>query len=1210
MGQKGRVGPSFFHRTGVLLAVLIICISGVIAEETPVIALQNSHESLVADFSADIRSGNVPLTVTFTDITQGVVTERSWDFGDGAGDSVQNPVHIYSAPGVYSVTLSVTSSSGSDQKTRIGYISVQPRVASEPEPSISPEPPAIPESPAIAEGMQTNPEPDTPVPVITASDTPEAVNTPESPATPVPVPGIPAPDFTSTPAAPHSSESVIFTGSSPGEVTAWIWDFGDGTTGDGQEANHTYQDPGTYLVTLKTGTPAGEAASGKEITVSMPQAAPAAAFTSTPGATPLEVIFNDSSRGPVTGWSWDFGDGASSSEQNPAHSFSREGTYLVSLTVTGDGGMNTTTEPVVLTKPAEPVRASFSSSVIQGYAPLEVSFTDTSSGAAQTYAWDFGDGNTSPEQHPVHIYDHAGAYTVTLTVTGETGESGSTREILVKQPAVPIQAGYSLSPQEGQVPLEVSFTDASQGEIMTRTWDFGDGTSSEEKNPVHTYQEPGTYTVTLSVIGPTGSHKYAREHAVVAVSIPEAVSIPVQEETLEAGILTSAPVSPDETQTLNEPVVTIPARAGYRTSATTGAAPLLVSFTPDLIVDGMQYLWDFGDGETSYERQPNHTYQEPGTYTTRLSVFGSDGSSDTRVKENSIQVSEPVPAPEAGFSASPQSGNSPCNVSFTDLSIGKITTRQWIFGDGTSSREKNPVHAYTSPGTYDVSLQVSGMGGSDEERKIGYIRILEPGPGPVADYTPDVTSGAAPLRVSFTDTSAGQVQSWKWDFGDGTESEEQHPIHLYNNTGKYSVTLTVTGNGIQDSKTEYENIEVSTPESAPVVMITGENSTGYAPLDVWLSANVTGEVSHYLWDLGDGSTSYDPEVHHTYTRPGLYSVRLFVSGAHGSDEDIREQFILVNETPQTPVAEFVAEPLSGTNPLEVSFMSTSTGSITSSTWEFGDGQSAEGIRVVHEYEQPGTYPVRLTVSGPSGSSTIIREQFIPVTGGNESTPAATGISTSAQAVYQYNEEKPHGSPLSGKTVTKPETSDEQAEPPVTPIVNDTPEIVLPADNQTPADEVSGLNGTEEDLVSAPVIISIGLIKDLVDVQPGSAVAGEEKNYSPDNTSSVISGNETVPAMITGISLPTVRDDRMPSGKPKADFFLTRQKGHAPLMVTGKDRSTGEITSWLWDFGDGEVSTAPDPVHIYLLPGTYTVSLQVTGPDGVSKKRVKDAIEVY
>jgi len=177
----------------------------------------------------------------------------------------------------------------------------------------------------------------------------------------------------------------------------------------------------------------------------------------------------------------------------------------VALTETGPGGANTRTRTAYITVDDPPPVAEFVADVTSGPAPLAVSFTNQSTGAVTTHAWTFGDGGTSTQDSPSHMYTLPGTYTVSLTETGPGGADTRTRTayILVLDP--PPVADFSATPLRGRSPLPVAFTDLSTGGVTGWSWNFGDGATSTAQNPSHLYHVGGLYTVTLTVTGPNGT---------------------------------------------------------------------------------------------------------------------------------------------------------------------------------------------------------------------------------------------------------------------------------------------------------------------------------------------------------------------------------------------------------------------------------------------------------------------------------------------------------------------------------------------------------------------------------------------------------------------------------------------------------------------------------------------------------------------------------
>jgi len=218
----------------------------------------------------------------------------------------------------------------------------------------------------------------------------------------------------------------------------------------------------------------------------------------------LNVRFNDTSTGTPTKWKWNFGDGTSSTLQNPTHKYSKAGNYAVVLIVTNSAGSNTLTKPDYIKVVTKPV-ANFSAKPTSGKAPLTVIFTDISTGTPTKWKWNFGDGTTSTMQNITHKYSKAGNYTVALTATNSAGSNMVTKTEYIKVVAKPV-AAFSASPTSGKVPLNVKFTDTSTGAPVKWKWTFGDGTSSTVQNPTHKYSAAGKYTVTLTVTNSAGSN--------------------------------------------------------------------------------------------------------------------------------------------------------------------------------------------------------------------------------------------------------------------------------------------------------------------------------------------------------------------------------------------------------------------------------------------------------------------------------------------------------------------------------------------------------------------------------------------------------------------------------------------------------------------------------------------------------------------------------
>jgi PKD repeat protein len=280
--------------------------------------------------------------------------------------------------------------------------------------------------------------------------------------------------FSGNPTSGQAPLTVAFTDTSTGSITAWAWNFGDGTRGSSlQFPTYTYSIAGTYTVQLTVTGPGGSntATQTGYITVTAPPP-PVAAFSATPttGLAPLPVQFTDASTGSISTWSWNFGDGTTSTVQNPPHIYSTAGIYTVNLTVTGPGGSATKAAAITVTAPPPPV-ATFSATPTTGHAPLLVIFTDASTGSVSTWSWNFGDGTTSSAQNPQHIYSTPGIYTVSLTVNGPSGATTATKAnaITVQTNPAGLVAAYSCDEGSGTTLTDVSGY-GNNGTLSGATW--------------------------------------------------------------------------------------------------------------------------------------------------------------------------------------------------------------------------------------------------------------------------------------------------------------------------------------------------------------------------------------------------------------------------------------------------------------------------------------------------------------------------------------------------------------------------------------------------------------------------------------------------------------------------------------------------------------------------------------------------------------------
>ncbi|PAV12393.1 hypothetical protein ASJ81_06355 [Methanosarcina spelaei] len=376
--------------------------------------------------------------------------------------------------------------------------------------------------------------------------------------------------------------------------------------------------------------------------------------------------------------------------------------------------------------------------------------------------------------------------------------------------------------------------------------------------------------------------------------------------------------------------------ADFWSDITSGEAPLKVQFFDGSTGSPTSWNWNFGDGVTSTKQNPIHTYTTDGTYTVKETITNEIGE-DPEIKESYITVTAPAETPTAvvpvpDFSASVTSGEAPLTVSFTDESSGSPTEWQWNFGDSPDIlTEYNPTHTYTKAGTYTVTETVTNEAGKDTETKTNYITITAPLQTPDADFSASVTSGEAPLTVSFTDDSSGSPNAWQWNFGDSSDIlTKYNPTHTFTKAGTYTVTETVTNEAGKDTETKTNYITVTAPEStdissqstetaipdtasqstviAPVPDFSASVTSGEAPLTVTFIDESTGSPNEWKWNFGDGSpiidgtTSAYKNPTHTYVKAGIYDVKETAINSAGKNTKTKSSYITVTASESTDTA--------------------------------------------------------------------------------------------------------------------------------------------------------------------------------------------------------------------------------------------------------------------------------------------------------------------
>jgi gliding motility-associated-like protein len=668
--------------------------------------------------------------------------------------------------------------------------------------------------------------------------------------------------------------------------------------------------PGGTPVTYAYTDPATGCSASDNATVTV-NPLPVASFSHAPVAcTGVGFAFTNTSTGSTTA-QWTFGDGGTSAAGSPSHTYAATGSFTVTLVVgTGAGCTDTVASTVEVWD--IPV-VDLALSVDSGCGPLQVAFTNSSTGNGSQYLWDFGGLSSSTEQDPAPFSfppdpQASISYTVSLTVSNTCGSVSTSAPIVV----IPVPtAVFGVNVNTHCSFTDVPFGNASFGQPDNFVWDFGDGATSNLPGPIvtHAYvtdQDPVVFTITLVASNSCGS------------------------DTAQQSIT----VLPNEVF------------AFFNTDPVQGCAPLTVNLTQYSTGD-TAWVWDLGDGNTSLAEAPTHTFTQPGTYTIELFSYGcgfDSYSTDVTV----------YPAPEPAFTVAPATLCVGEAFTFTDQTPG-TTGVEWDFGDGTTSTLSVAEHVYTTSGTYLITLTATSAPNGCTASITQPVTVQVT---PVASFDPLPASGCIDLEVVFQNTTQ-DASFYTWDFGNGNTSAADSPTHTYGVAGTYTVILIAENlNGCSDT-ISLPVVAHPLPQSS--FILSGQQSCT-SPVTVFTFNTSQGAVG-YSWDLGNGQTSLlnQPEI--TFDGPGTYTVRLEATNQFGC-LDVATATYTVHPTPG---AGFTVTPQPACAGYPVTFTNTSTNA-NAFQWDLGDGSSSTSDTPLHTYAGPGQYSVVLIATGAGGCS--------------------------------------------------------------------------------------------------------------------------------------------------------------------------------------------------------------------------------------------------
>jgi len=983
----------------------------------------------------------------------------------------------------------------------------------------------------------------------------------------------PVANFIASPLSGCAPIVVQFTDQSTGNPTSWQWDLGNNTTSTLQNPSTTYINPGTYTITLTVTNADG---SNTKTQVNYINVLPSptvnfAANDSSVSCPPKTVQFTNLSNPNIPGnvtYYWDFGDGNTSTAQNPSHTYTLVGSYNVTLVVTNASGCQKSLTKVNYITLVDPPVANFTSpNPTACGAPATISFTNSSTNAT-SYLWDFGDNTTSNQASPSHTYTAPGTYTVTLIATNAAGCTDTlVRPLYVS--IVDVHSAFTPSTTSVCVGVSVSFTNNSTG-ATSYNWNFGDNTTSTATNPSHSYSTAGTYTVRLIAkngtcadtsyqtitVNPkpvvnftgspltacmppldvtftnttTGATSYAWSYGDASTSTnsnPTHIHTYTSYGSFTVKLVATSAAGCKDSLTRTNYVNITQATATLTRTPSTGCTPLAVAFTATLNNPNVisTFSWDYGDGSplNTTTQNPTHTYTTAGTYTitfTFVTTTGCTGTATTTVTAS--------PHPTAAFTPNPIVICPNQAVNFTNTSTN-ATSYLWLFGDGGQSTATNPTHTYGDPGQYTVTL-IAYNGGCTDTMKYTYITVNLP----KADFT-FAYSCANRLTVTFTNTSVGNDVN-SWDFGDATPLvNTASPTHTYATYGTYNVTLTVTNTatGCTDYQTYQVLLFPLTPNfTANPTTICAGGSTSFT--------NTTVGGSTYKWYFGDNTTSTVANPNHTYPGPGLYTVKLVATDSRGCKDSItKTNYITVSGA----IVDFMGTPTSGCAALTVNFtdQSTSMFPITGHLWRFGDNTTSTLANPSHTYASAGTYSVTELVTDQNGCTDSFKKtNYITVN-------------------------KPHAGFASADT------------------------SVCPGQN---------VHFTNSSTGTATLTYSW-------DFGDNTTSIATNPDHSYTN-----GGFYTVRLIVTdgnGCKDTLTRNNYIDVYNFHASFTMTDSFASCPPLIDNFTSTAAGAASYAWSFGNNVTSVLQNPSTVYTYPGNYTVKLVVTSSSGCMDSTTKQVV---
>jgi PKD repeat protein len=808
-------------------------------------------------FTADVTSGCGPLAVNFTNTSSNPsAVNWDWSFGDGSSNSnVFSPSHVYNNGGSFTVWLSAFDASWNflgDYNIQIDVIGA-PQMIQLPNDSVCPNDNVFMYINGLGStwewdfgdgntytensnygGVQhtyTTPGMYTLSCNVTNTCGTYYIDTIITVANNVGFATLPYLNISGDSACPNALVSMW----TDGGYSAYSWDFGDGNFGFGNNTSNAYTSIGTYPITLDITNGCGNTATLYD-TIVVHNNVPVTGeyIWEVDSVCPGEEFNIQATSNNGVNYVWDFDDGNPTVSGNYVnYTYTAMGTYNVTLTITNDCGNSLVVPTQIVVTNTAPINNAYiqynSNSLCPGDA-LQYWVNNNYS-----YFIDFGDGtgtSSNSNNDWEHVYNNAGTYPISVVYQNACGNSLTVYDTIYVQNNLPFIGNPYVGLNQNPLCINSTADFYTQSGYASYLWDFGDGGSSTNKDAEHTYNTAGNYNVSVTITNGCGAS------SVFYVT---------------ANILSNLPVTNFDYQIMGDSVC---------------PNDELLFIGDDW--DGLTYLWDFGDGNTSTTINTTHAYANVGTYV--VTITGTNGCGNDSIAYDTVIVDNNVFPSAANIQVFVQEEGCIGDDLYFVVGPANSGTYTWDFGDGNSTTQTTELltpegitydvaqHSYSAAGIYDIYFSVTNGCGNT------YFDTLQVTVGTVGDtvdmevsfWWNDLEASCQGEPIEFVGVGAS---SYSWNFGDGSgiliTSGSLVPVyHTYMNPGAYNVTVTGHNQcGNSDTRTE----EIFIPQSLIDITTNAVQLANCGQADGIAVVSATGGMPpyQYQWSNGDNSVIAD-----------------------------------------------------------------------------------------------------------------------------------------------------------------------------------------------------------------------------------------------------------------------------------------------------------------------------------------------------------------